>query len=309
MVRIVAAGERTLAGFGARRADRLPHLPGHDPAERVFFGFQDIGRGVKPARPVGEGRAAVSFERSAGARNPLIDLSLAERLETPDSLTGSGIDGSDHLYHCRGGVEIEKRIRWGYCGVPGALSAAAFGLLAYAVVNGNTTGFDRTIRDWVHAFASPGLTLSMYVLTQLGSVGPLIVLGGVAAWCMKPRKRSAILLLAAAGGGEGIDRVLKLIFHRPRPQTFFELPQPATYSFPSGHAMAACCFYGMMAVLVTRRVRSPLGRVAVWTVAILVAAAVGLSRIYLGVHYPSDVAGGYLAGAAWLLLIEMIGIA
>lgn len=188
------------------------------------------------------------------------------------------------------------------------LPAAVFAWLAYAVTRGETAGFDLAGRDAVHAWASPSLTWAMYATTQLGSAIPLIVLGTLVAWRLGPWKRVAVLLLVAAAGAEAIDQVLKLIFHRPRPEMFFGLAQPQTYSFPSGHAMSACCFYGMAAVLVTARVRSRGRRAAIWIVAALIAGAVGLSRVYLGAHYPTDVMGGYLAGAAWVLLAQMIQV-
>ncbi len=92
---------------------------------------------------------------------------------------------------------------------------------------------------------------------------------------------------------------LKYGFHRQRPTAFFGV-DPTSYSFPSGHSLASFCFYLVLAGLLGSRVRSSGLRITIWIVATLLVAAIGLSRIYLGVHYPSDVIGGYLAAAVWV---------
>ena len=96
-----------------------------------------------------------------------------------------------------------------------------------------------------------------------------------------------------------LDLSLKYAFHRPRPVPFL-VPVPYTYSFPSGHSLFSFCFYGVLAGLLTRRIRSQTGRVLIWTLAAVLVAAIGLSRVYLGVHYPSDVIAGYLAASLWV---------
>ncbi len=96
-----------------------------------------------------------------------------------------------------------------------------------------------------------------------------------------------------------LDLSLKYAFHRPRPVPFF-VPVPYTYSFPSGHSLFSFCFYGVLAGLLTRSIRSRMARVLIWTLAALLVAAIGLSRVYLGVHYPSDVIAGYLAASLWV---------
>jgi len=101
-----------------------------------------------------------------------------------------------------------------------------------------------------------------------------------------------------------LDISLKYAFHRQRPTPFF-VPLPHTYSFPSGHALFSFCFYGVLAGLIADRVKSRAVEVCVWVAAALLIAAIGLSRIYLGVHYPTDVIAGYVAAAVWVS--SMIG--
>lgn len=142
--------------------------------------------------------------------------------------------------------------------------------------------------------------------TLLGSALFLVPLGAFLAWRLTRmgRRPAAILLVVAALGGEALDEALKLLFARPRPAAFFGLAQPETYSFPSGHSMASCCFYGALAMIAAARARSRARRWAIWAGAAALIVCIGFSRIYLGVHYPSDVLGGYLAAVAWLALLH-----
>jgi undecaprenyl-diphosphatase len=98
---------------------------------------------------------------------------------------------------------------------------------------------------------------------------------------------------------------LKLAFHRPRPVAFFG-STPSSYSFPSGHALGSFCFYGILAAILATRVRGRGAKFCVWMAAVLLVAMIGVSRIYLGVHYPSDVIAGYCAGAVWVGAIGIL---
>jgi undecaprenyl-diphosphatase len=100
-------------------------------------------------------------------------------------------------------------------------------------------------------------------------------------------------------GSVVLDTSLKLLFHRVRPEPFFG-PLPHSYSFPSGHALSSFCFYGILAGLLDTRIRSLAVRISIWIVAALLVLAIGVSRIYLGVHYPTDVIAGYVAAAVWV---------
>jgi undecaprenyl-diphosphatase len=128
----------------------------------------------------------------------------------------------------------------------------------------------------------------------------MAALGALLAWGFWPQRRPAVFLIVATLGGETIDQALKVFFHRTRPEAFFGLAQPETYSFPSGHSMASCCFYGAAAALLGTRIHSRAARAALWAGAAVLVAAIGFSRVYLGFHYPTDVLGGYTAGLAWL---------
>jgi undecaprenyl-diphosphatase len=111
-----------------------------------------------------------------------------------------------------------------------------------------------------------------------------------------------LLLLAATVGGILLNDVLKGLFGRPRPDTALHLTEVRSLSFPSGHAMESAIIYLTLAALMARLVQGRTLRLYVLAVAALVTLLVGLSRVYLGVHYPSDVLAGWTAGLAWALL-------
>jgi undecaprenyl-diphosphatase len=95
-----------------------------------------------------------------------------------------------------------------------------------------------------------------------------------------------------------LENALKFAFQRARPEPFFGTA-PETYSFPSGHALFSACFYGVFAWLLGTAFRNRGVRAAIWTISLALIAAIGLSRLYLGFHYPTDVIAGYLVAAFW----------
>ena len=182
-----------------------------------------------------------------------------------------------------------------------------FGWLAEEVLEGDTVRIDGAVRGAVHSWASPAFTYAMRGVTQFGSSYILVPLGALLVWrfLAAGRKRAAIIFVAAALGAEVLTEILKLIIRRPRPEAFFGLPGPSTYSFPSGHATISFCFYGVLAVILTARGRGREHATAIWAGAAVLAAAIGFSRVYLGVHYPSDVIAGYAAGAIWVAAVRI----
>jgi len=180
-----------------------------------------------------------------------------------------------------------------------------FGVLASEVHEGETQHFDDALRMTVYGVASPRATTVLHAITQLGS--PLFLLPMTIVFALiflrQRRIRGAILLTATMVGVSLLNWILKAVFQRPRPLPFFGLTVPASYSFPSGHSLAAFCFYGALAALVTARLRSVFWSAVVWAGAVVIIVAVGFSRLYLGVHYPSDIIGGYATGFVWVLTV------
>jgi undecaprenyl-diphosphatase len=179
------------------------------------------------------------------------------------------------------------------------LAIFLFAWLAEKVMAQHTVRFDSSLRAAVHAYASPRWTRFMFAVSFMGSGGLVasallaFALFGYFEW-----RRAGIWLAVTLAGAFVLDLTLKFAFHRPRPVPFFG-PIPRTYSFPSGHSLFSFCFYGVLAGLLAGRVRSIPARFMIWLVAAGLVLAIGLSRIYLGVHYPSDVIAGYLAGTIW----------
>jgi undecaprenyl-diphosphatase len=182
-----------------------------------------------------------------------------------------------------------------------AVATALFCALAAAVETNRVDSFDESVRTEVHRFASSQLTELAEKVTWLGTLGVsvLFAAGTVATLIYSRRGERAMLLSATMAGAILLENGLKFSFQRVRPLGFYG-PDPTTYSFPSGHALFSLCFYGMLALVVGRIIKSEAMKIGVWTVASLLVLAIGWSRIYLGVHYPSDVLGGYLVATAWV---------
>ena len=184
-------------------------------------------------------------------------------------------------------------------------AAWLFGALAEDVVNRDPiVVIDEGIANWFHARATPAAVEAMKTLTFFGSTAWI---GGTAALLAiyLARRRDwyrLIVLLLITPGGAGLNLLIKMAFHRQRP--FFADPIQAldSYSFPSGHTMAATLFYGLLAVFAFRYLPSVRGRLFAILCAVVLIALVGLSRIGLGVHYFSDVVAAVTAGLAWLTL-------
>jgi undecaprenyl-diphosphatase len=175
-----------------------------------------------------------------------------------------------------------------------------FSWLAHEVFEGDTARFDSAVRGWVHQFTSPTLTHVMFAISWMGSIGLFFCfLLSIALLLIFHWKRAALWLFLSLAGANLLITTLKNTFQRPRPVAFFGV-LPSSYSFPSGHSLASFCFYIVLAGLLSSRVRSTALRIVIWILASLLVTAIGLSRIYLGVHYPSDVIGGYLAAALWV---------
>jgi undecaprenyl-diphosphatase len=119
------------------------------------------------------------------------------------------------------------------------------------------------------------------------------------------RGREAALFAVAVLGANLLNEAMKLFFHRPRPEPWFGYPLPPTYSFPSGHAFVSFCFFLCLAEILIRGQWPVAGKVAMWSAALGCTLTIGLSRVYLGVHYPTDVLAGYAAGIVWTTLIRV----
>jgi undecaprenyl-diphosphatase len=183
------------------------------------------------------------------------------------------------------------------------VSLALFAGLANEMLEGETIRFDTAVRALVHAHSSVWLTAILRFATILGSslVVFLVMTSGCVALWITGRRRRALLLAITMLGGSVLMWVLKMGFHRQRPEPFFDTQLPASYSFPSGHAMLSFCLCAAGAALLSVEQKRRWVRAVIWVAAVVLVAAIGYSRIYLGVHYPSDVIAGYLGAQVWVL--------
>jgi undecaprenyl-diphosphatase len=142
----------------------------------------------------------------------------------------------------------------------------------------------------------------MIIASRFGGPSWLVPIGiAVAlAFVLQGWPRGALLIGVTLSGAGLLNALLKQTFARERPEAFFDYPLPLSQSFPSGHAIFAASVFGGLAVLVTDRVSNPVLRVLVWLVALAMILLVGVSRVYLGVHYPSDVLAGYAVAVFWV---------
>ncbi len=184
-----------------------------------------------------------------------------------------------------------------------------FGELLDAVLEGGgLAGVDRPTLRFLAGHRAPWLTTLMRAVTRFGSpVGVSLIVALVTAVVVWRGRRWAALIVAAVVlvGGELIETSVKALVGRARPPLELAVPGVAASSsaFPSGHATLAAAGFGVLAVLLGRSCARWARRVAVWTVAALAVAAVGFSRMYLGLHWLTDVLAAWLLGVGWLALV------
>lgn len=183
-----------------------------------------------------------------------------------------------------------------------ALAIWAFGGLLDAVLdNAMLVRFDLRVSEWMHANIPPDTYAAMNAFTTVGSPGVWATVILFAAWLWWKHEHFFFWSwLGTNAGGELVQRVLKLTVHRHRPQYAAAFLHGQSYSFPSGHSMGSMICYTMLAFLLARvlgwdRTR----KIPMYIGTTLLIVAIGCSRVYLGVHYPSDVLGGFTAGLAW----------
>jgi undecaprenyl-diphosphatase len=198
-----------------------------------------------------------------------------------------------------------------------SLFAWAFVKLAGEVIEGDTTRLDRTLMLVLRNPADPSDPIgprwfeeAARDVTGLGghTVLSLVTLAAVAYLLLARKRHAAVLVVAAVGGGMLISTLLKLGFDRPRPDLVPHGMRVYTASFPSGHAMLSAVTYLTLGALLARV--QPRRRIKAFLLglAILLTVLIGMSRVYLGVHWPSDVLAGWCGGAAWASLCWFVAL-
>ncbi|GJD48179.1 hypothetical protein OPKNFCMD_0895 [Methylobacterium crusticola] len=200
-----------------------------------------------------------------------------------------------------------------------AVSLFGFGFvkLAGEVREGDTESVDKLLLlslrrpgDLAQPIGPHWLPETMRDITAFGSVfGIVYVTACVVLYlAVTARRRAAVFVLAAVGGGEILSTGLKMLYHRPRPELVPHGMETFTASFPSGHAMLSAIAYLTLAILLARVERGRRVKTFVMSLGVITTLLVGVSRVYLGVHWPSDVLAGWCVGAAWAALCWFVAL-
>ena len=181
---------------------------------------------------------------------------------------------------------------------------ALFAKITEDVYENESRQFDRTVLLWIHTHFPAWLNEPMLIITALGYYSVVIPLlaGAMFVFYRKGWKLSAVLLCVSTVGGVVLTTLLKSLFKRARPELFDSGYTASFYSFPSGHATVAVGFYGMLTLILAYQLRG----LARWLLAIagvLLVLLIGFSRLYLGVHYPTDVLAGFLVAPVWVIMV------
>lgn len=201
------------------------------------------------------------------------------------------------------------------------LAVAAGGVLTFLgladeIRENEPLGFDRKLLlalrtgDKQEPIGPPWVEIMFTDITSLGSttVLALVTLAAVGYLLFSRRTGAAWMMLAAVAGGTLLNNVMKLFFERPRPDLVAHIVDTQTTSFPSGHAMISAITYLTIGAVMARVQKQRTVRLYLIAVAVLATVLVGISRVYLGVHWPSDVLAGWCAGASWAILCWLVAL-
>ena len=194
-----------------------------------------------------------------------------------------------------------------------AMAAAAAATLAFIDIaddssEGKGRAFDQAVLEWLHPYADHAKPIgpdwfghAVRDLTSLGSVAVLAVLALIVFFYLVLQKRrlKAAALVVSLGGGLMLSETLKQVFERTRPPAEWHAAESLNASFPSGHALLSTVVYLTLGAMLARAAKTPALKGYAMGVAVALAFVVGASRVYLGVHWASDVLGGWSLGAAW----------
>ena len=180
--------------------------------------------------------------------------------------------------------------------------AILFGYLAAAIGNESIEHFDLVVINFIQGMEMSWLTPIVKVFAWIGSgyvVAPITIITFLLLFFVYRYRAQAFLLVTVILGTVILNELLKIYFRRERPE-IYRILDAAGFSFPSGHTMMAFSLYTIIAYIVWRNMRTTLNRVLLIIFTTFMILMISTSRIYLGVHYPSDIVGGFIASAFWV---------
>ncbi len=188
------------------------------------------------------------------------------------------------------------------------VSGGLFMLVAHFIENGKIESFDLSIIHFIQGLETSFLTIVLKTFTWMGSaygVIPItIAICAVLFFGLRQRNESVFFALSIAST-ISLNELLKLYFRRDRPE-LYRLMEIGGFSFPSGHTMMAFSLYGMIIIIFWRSLKKKSSRILLILFAMMMAFTIAISRIYVGVHFPSDIVGGILASTCWITFITFL---
>lgn len=188
--------------------------------------------------------------------------------------------------------------------IGGALLCFAY--VAYQISAAETLPFDTVIREWVYARRSPALNRVVVAITYLGNWQTVSLIGIFLLMVKSTRRNMGIPFVIISLSSTGVYKIVKEIFQRPRPELAVRIIEQGGYSFPSGHSMNGIVCFGILIYLIRRYCQNRKLANALTVLLGLLIAAIGCSRIYVGVHFPTDIIGGWSLGAAYLCIAIIV---
>ena len=179
------------------------------------------------------------------------------------------------------------------------VSLLLFTIVMILVLNNSLTLFDNTIYNFLISKRYYFLDTYFKTITKLGNTVPVLLI--VIILLITLNKKDKILLGTSAVLSVVINTIVKNIVKRPRPDHLRLITQGG-YSFPSGHAMISICVYGTLIYIINKNIKNKLLKTILTILLLIIIISIGLSRIYVGVHYPSDILGGYLLSLTIIII-------
>ena len=181
-----------------------------------------------------------------------------------------------------------------------------FALITYIVITGMSSGFDNAVMEFFYGIRKPGLDTLMELITYMANWETIVIICLLLICFPQTRRKAGISVSIASLLSTLVKAVIKTAVARPRPEESFFLIEQSGFAYPSGHAMTGMAVYLLLLVLTREYITDSKKKNLLSVIFVFVAFAVGISRVYLGVHFPTDVIGGWVLGAATVIVSLMI---